>query len=444
MKIGRNEPCPCGSGKKYKRCCLRKPDEKAAEPEPEHAHGVELEDFPDEWEMEALIAPYRDIPRPPEGKEYAAEDLEQIEAWWEGHQNLLESDKEAFLKATINLLDTNPKLFPYLDFAEIHWEMFLEIDGQKDWTLLCETLRKFKTSFLEAYLPDFPYYDRYLLFEAVFKGDEEEVAELSSRHKIYADYNPDFASSLINLLLLTGMEKPLFDLVEAIGLPCWYSDNVMSGYFAVDWLIFQHYLPALENRLAPDVAVEDVSRRLSETGLDRHFHVEVGFLRNFFNGVRVGPDILKPEKIRKKKEFQDFIRQLSFHFCGYLAWERNLHWSTAKACCDKVYHYLLDGSKKKKTKFDYLPSKPDLLERYLVEKCSDMGLLDPVRALLMLQSVYFFADYLAYRQIIDEGRKQDTQNMCFSLAEKAKQATSNEIESLLFARFPSVPAERVG
>ncbi|PJD00044.1 hypothetical protein GQ37_005775 [Janthinobacterium sp. BJB1] len=21
-KIGRNNPCPCGSGKKYKRCCL--------------------------------------------------------------------------------------------------------------------------------------------------------------------------------------------------------------------------------------------------------------------------------------------------------------------------------------------------------------------------------------------------------------------------------------
>lgn len=23
-KIGRNEPCPCGSGKKYKKCCLSK------------------------------------------------------------------------------------------------------------------------------------------------------------------------------------------------------------------------------------------------------------------------------------------------------------------------------------------------------------------------------------------------------------------------------------
>lgn len=22
VKIGRNEPCPCGSGKKFKRCCI--------------------------------------------------------------------------------------------------------------------------------------------------------------------------------------------------------------------------------------------------------------------------------------------------------------------------------------------------------------------------------------------------------------------------------------
>lgn len=31
MKTGRNEPCPCGSGKKYKACCLAK--DEAAERE---------------------------------------------------------------------------------------------------------------------------------------------------------------------------------------------------------------------------------------------------------------------------------------------------------------------------------------------------------------------------------------------------------------------------
>jgi len=24
-KVGRNEPCPCGSGKKYKKCCFGQP-----------------------------------------------------------------------------------------------------------------------------------------------------------------------------------------------------------------------------------------------------------------------------------------------------------------------------------------------------------------------------------------------------------------------------------
>ena len=30
-KIGRNDPCPCGSGQKYKRCCLPRDDATAAE-----------------------------------------------------------------------------------------------------------------------------------------------------------------------------------------------------------------------------------------------------------------------------------------------------------------------------------------------------------------------------------------------------------------------------
>jgi uncharacterized protein len=26
-KVGRNDPCPCGSGKKYKQCCIKKSTE---------------------------------------------------------------------------------------------------------------------------------------------------------------------------------------------------------------------------------------------------------------------------------------------------------------------------------------------------------------------------------------------------------------------------------
>ena len=31
-KVGRNDPCPCGSGKKYKRCCEARDREREASP----------------------------------------------------------------------------------------------------------------------------------------------------------------------------------------------------------------------------------------------------------------------------------------------------------------------------------------------------------------------------------------------------------------------------
>ena len=35
MKVSRNDPCPCGSGRKYKKCCLRE-DARRAAPDPQH------------------------------------------------------------------------------------------------------------------------------------------------------------------------------------------------------------------------------------------------------------------------------------------------------------------------------------------------------------------------------------------------------------------------
>jgi tetratricopeptide (TPR) repeat protein len=39
-KTGRNEPCPCGSGKKYKHCCLEKDREKETAPKPLDKKGM--------------------------------------------------------------------------------------------------------------------------------------------------------------------------------------------------------------------------------------------------------------------------------------------------------------------------------------------------------------------------------------------------------------------
>jgi hypothetical protein len=46
QKIGRNDPCPCGSGKKYKHCCLRKPKSPLDKIEPAVDREKCLEDYP--------------------------------------------------------------------------------------------------------------------------------------------------------------------------------------------------------------------------------------------------------------------------------------------------------------------------------------------------------------------------------------------------------------
>jgi len=45
IKVGRNDPCPCGSGKKYKHCCLNKPKEEQ-QPESEQEKQRWLKDYP--------------------------------------------------------------------------------------------------------------------------------------------------------------------------------------------------------------------------------------------------------------------------------------------------------------------------------------------------------------------------------------------------------------
>ena len=56
FKLGRNNPCPCGSGKKYKKCCLPKDEEKKR-------NRYEMVELPHHWETkkEAVECMFRQI-----------------------------------------------------------------------------------------------------------------------------------------------------------------------------------------------------------------------------------------------------------------------------------------------------------------------------------------------------------------------------------------------
>jgi len=60
MDIGRNDPCPCGSGKKYKKCCLNNQSETklASKPVENRSPLAELDDEEDELVVAGDVSDY--------------------------------------------------------------------------------------------------------------------------------------------------------------------------------------------------------------------------------------------------------------------------------------------------------------------------------------------------------------------------------------------------
>jgi hypothetical protein len=64
---GRNEPCPCGSGRKYKHCCLEKDDKKAAV-----ARAKAAAEVPAQSADEAVSSTPKKVVKPPTAQPWKA------------------------------------------------------------------------------------------------------------------------------------------------------------------------------------------------------------------------------------------------------------------------------------------------------------------------------------------------------------------------------------
>jgi hypothetical protein len=150
VKVRRNDPCPCGSGKKYKKCCLPKGEAFAQETAPGSAAAQAAEDeVEDEWEEaeppeEADVRtadgladaapwpPAREYPRLDENLPTLPADQQRIvEDWWQQAAQLYRKrDADQMLKRVESALEELPGLFVHLG---LHQEFMFEL---KNWPSL--------------------------------------------------------------------------------------------------------------------------------------------------------------------------------------------------------------------------------------------------------------------------------------------------------------------
>lgn len=122
VKIGRNDPCPCGSGKKYKHCCLNKPQGEKNEQQ------AETEEERQKW--------LREYPktgtRREEGRIYLEDyfDKESIEIDQMVYLALKHRPGWIWERETKEVMDTRQRI--YLWNAFVKWSEKMEAEGIMD------------------------------------------------------------------------------------------------------------------------------------------------------------------------------------------------------------------------------------------------------------------------------------------------------------------------
>ncbi|HVT28420.1 MAG TPA: SEC-C metal-binding domain-containing protein [Lacipirellulaceae bacterium] len=283
MKVGRNDPCPCGSGKKYKKCCLDKgaaplaaptPTSNSTEPtedegaldwgETESTHDVEGE-LPTDVAVQPERPPLRQYPRPDENLPPLASDKETIiEDWWKGvAPHYTKRDADQMIERVKLALTEFPSLFSHL---ALHEEFLFELGGElgrrgriPEYIALLKRLRRDQR---QMYSFSYGAYDSDVIAELVVAGQGEEIPAYFDLFKQYPDTQPDYCHQICNLLAWRGLSEPLYLLCEAVATPMVTSSEVVGGHFALDWLIRREEIPFYE---AQDASTDAVQRAVAAT-----------------------------------------------------------------------------------------------------------------------------------------------------------------------------------
>ncbi|WP_370650155.1 YecA family protein [Oscillochloris sp. ZM17-4] len=169
MKVGRNDPCPCGSGKKYKKCCLAKDEAAARQAAHERATAFRaIEPLAGDDPFAGF--PSYTPPPPPEPRPRSPEDAAREELW-ETFEAADAAEQTALFRRALadGVLDD-----------EYAYEMLTQLRdeaGPALWGTLVEELRDTRP---DLYAHSAPYYLEWQIADALAVGHIDHLPALAA------------------------------------------------------------------------------------------------------------------------------------------------------------------------------------------------------------------------------------------------------------------------
>ncbi len=462
-KLGRNEPCHCGSGRKYKKCCLRKDEEKRrlALEEQQYERDVKLgyigpfagdEDWEDEPEdeIEEYLGEENDLPPdyPPipadespepdntEQQELSPEELAIVEQWGKKYVKMREPD--ALRDHIENFMAAHPELVRELDLGG---EPLLELGGmyvrQGRHESYIEVLTMLRSEFPGEYIRSFPYFDNDMIAWLIISGQKEKVAQYLDNYRKCPDKDADCLFELIHFMMSWNCRDILAGFLPDICKTVCTSPNIIGGSEIITPLIFTSMAPHLDRGLSqfdPEKLVADLK-----------------IVEDFINPVWLDPDFLKKrmetilgsqecwnlDDCRTRKQAIERYDEMTARFMGWLGVNTGLDWCAAGYHSGLVFEYLAEAlPAKKKHRTTFLFEEKNM-ERLIIRLTKNMFWLDPSRLFGMLNGIYSFQNFLeATRSLAPEEAKQNRE-ACASLFEKMYPVLrEQDFKALAWQQFP--------
>lgn len=445
-KAGRNDPCPCGSGKKYKKCCLAKDEKQHLENTRKDDIGALfvddafdetdlIEDFDESPGIDA--EPYVSKTIDKEMPEISEQEQALVEAWWSEYEEM--DDPDQVLGHLHAFFQAHPDLVENLGLDEALFELGAKLVRLDRTGEYIELLKHIRQNFPATYLKSFAYFDRDIIaYTLIEQGSDADIQAYLELFKEYPDTDPDSLFGVINFLMVSERDETLVDLLEATYDPLIRSTQVMGGDEALDILVYAYctdYLDRGGDRANPEILVERLEAL--RTPLREQWY-DPKRLATTLDQIAGDLDASFLDSFRTTKDVARFHSTATLNFMGWLHREKGFSWMKAQFYRQQVLLYLLRSTPRGKRPRQPFTFTKQLVDQTLAKNAQFIFSMDPTRALGSINAMYWFGDYLAQRDFISAELGADLQRWCEEMWTSASAGLRQEgIEGKAFKVFPS-------
>ena len=440
MKVGRNNPCPCGSGRKYKKCCLEK-DQAALVASSPITEATQSDEEPatNDWEesetseeVEPVEPPNSadDLERPPL-REYPRidqnlpdlfpEDELLIKDWWKQTDPCYEKrDADQMIKRLETALTEFPSLFVHLGLeSEFLFDLGSELGRRGRMPEYIALLQRLRREQRQMYSFSYGAFDSDVIAELVIAGQLEEIPAYLDLFKQYPDAQPDYCDHVCNLLAWRGHAEPLYLLCEAVATPMLTSAEVIGGDFTLSWLIRREVIPFYDGGDTSPGALEktaDAIRRLGER-IQYPLKPDTEWL-----GAGLAACI-EPPRVGSRGTLGDQEqRRIGLNFASHLRRTRQIPWVQAFLLSNLLQDYLARCRKKK---IPWLRLQKQDIEAFAVCRARAFFCINGVITLAIIQGMVWFAEYLEIASAISATQAKRIKNDCRQLFDAASRVVDS-------------------